>query len=315
MMAANIFEPVLIDPIRRGANKLYIVSGYATAAMAFHHLETVRAAGFDIGIELIVGMTSLDGISTSNHKGFQSLADSYGAKFVCSYVMNLPPVHSKVYAWCRSGNPVEAFIGSPNYTQNAFLKQREAISTCNPKRALDYFRSLLSDTIFCTHNDVEDFIRIHKQVYVDPESGGVHSPKPTIGGLRSITVSLLTRTGEIHKAAGLNWGQRDGREKNQAYIPLQAPVVRSDFFPVKGIHFTINTDDGKILICTRAQGDLGGKAIETPHNNSLLGEYFRNRIGLPSGAFVTKQALIDYGRTDVTFYKIDDETYFMDFSV
>jgi hypothetical protein len=44
-----------------------------------------------------------------------------------------------------------------------------------------------------------------------------------------------------------------------------------------------------------------------------LGEYFRHRLGLPSGALVTKEDLIRYGRTDVEFYKIDDETYYMNF--
>ena len=79
------------------------------------------------------------------------------------------------------------------------------------------------------------------------------------------------------------------------------------------MHFTINTDDNKTLIATRAQQN--GKAIHTPHNNSLIGEYFRMRLGLPNGAFVQKEDLIRYGRTDVDFYKIDDETYYMDFSV
>jgi hypothetical protein len=49
--------------------------------------------------------------------------------------------------------------------------------------------------------------------------------------------------------------------------------------------------------------------------NSLLGEYFRNRLGLPNGAFVTKADLDRYGRTDVVFYKFDDEEYLMDFSI
>ena len=63
----------------------------------------------------------------------------------------------------------------------------------------------------------------------------------------------------------------------------------------------------------RAQDN--GKAIETYGNNSQLGLYFRKRLGLPSGAFVTLIDLKKYGRTDVTFYKIDDENFFMDFSV
>lgn len=48
--------------------------------------------------------------------------------------------------------------------------------------------------------------------------------------------------------------------------------------------------------------------------NSELGEYFSYRLGLPSGAKVTKEDLERYGRTDVDFYKLDEETYYMDFS-
>ncbi len=114
-------------------------------------------------------------------------------------------------------------------------------------------------------------------------------------------------------ASGLNWGQREGREPNQAYLSLRSSVYQTDFFPARTIHFTVYTDDNKVLICTRAQDN--GKAIHTPHNNSLIGEYFRNRLGLTSGEYVTKDDLFAYGRTDVDFYKIDDETYFMDFSV
>jgi hypothetical protein len=68
-----------------------------------------------------------------------------------------------------------------------------------------------------------------------------------------------------------------------------------------------------VLICTRAQDNA--KAVHTPHNNSLIGEYFRSRLGVPSGGPVKLINLNRYGRHDVDFYKIDDETYFMDFSI
>ena len=96
-------------------------------------------------------------------------------------------------------------------------------------------------------------------------------------------------------------------------MKVEANVQRSGFFPERGVHFTVLTDDGKVLICTRAQDH--GKAIETPHNNSHIGEYFRRRLGLANGVPVSRLDLDKYGRTNVTFYKIDDETYYMDFSV
>lgn len=78
-------------------------------------------------------------------------------------------------------------------------------------------------------------------------------------------------------------------------------------------HFTVETDDGHTLILRVEQEN--DKAITTPLSNAQLGEYFRYRLGLPNGAYVRKCDLLKYGRTDVTFYKIDGEEFYMDFSV
>jgi hypothetical protein len=133
--------------------------------------------------------------------------------------------------------------------------------------------------------------------------------------IEQVKISLLSsRTGEVQNKGGLNWGQRPGREPNQAYIQLPPDVYNSDFFPRAPQCFTVVTDDNKIFICRRAEKDEQGQTIHTPQNNSYLGEYFRNRLGLANGAFVTRNDLERYGRTDVIFYKVGDE-YYMDFHV
>jgi len=73
------------------------------------------------------------------------------------------------------------------------------------------------------------------------------------------------------------------------------------------------TDDEFSFIAVRAQD--GDKAIHTPDGNYILGRYFRDRLGVDRGAPVVGDHLRAYGRTDVEFGKIDDETFFMDFSV
>jgi hypothetical protein len=124
-------------------------------------------------------------------------------------------------------------------------------------------------------------------------------------------LSLLTNKGDVGKRSGLNWGQRNNRNLNEAYIPLPKKISKTALFPV-GRHFTVVTDDDHtLLLRVEQQND---KAITTPLSNAQLGEYFRGRLGLSNGEYVTKQALINYGRTDVVFYKIDDEQFFMDFS-
>lgn len=133
--------------------------------------------------------------------------------------------------------------------------------------------------------------------------------------LSSVTTSLLDRSGKLPKRSGLNWGQRpeQGRNPNQAYIRIPAKVGRMGFFPERGDRFSLKTDDGKTFLCTVNQSK--GKAIHSCENNALLGTYFRNRLGVPSGQLVTRQHLDSYGRTDITFRKLGDKSYLMDFSV
>ncbi len=326
LITSDIYNKILMDPLNEGANKLYIVSGFASSAMAFHHSEQVKQTiKNNINIELIIGMTVSEGISLSNHRAFKQLAtQDLTSFFKCSYLYTGKQVHSKVYTWFNNDTPVIAYCGSANYSQQAFLfQQRESFVQCDPNNAKEYFGSLIDETILCDHPDVEDSIIIyHDRAYtrrpVPPETitttPNIPMSQPS-QDLPSVTVSFLANDGSLPERSGLNWGQRPEyrRNPNQAYIRLASDIYKSDFFPPKTVHFTVLTDDSKVLICTRAQEQYG-KAIETPHNNSLIGEYFRHRLGVPNGAFVTKEHLMQYGRHTVTFFKIDTETYYMDFS-
>ncbi len=326
MLTDNLFDKVLLYPLELGANQLYIVSGYATAAMAFNHLQKIRTEKKNLSVKLIIGMSGVDGLSESNHRGFRKIVqDDFKGEFECNYVKSLPSIHSKVYSWYRDDHPVKGFLGSANYTQIAFqrLTRKEVMAESSAQEGLAYFQSLMSQTISCTDVNADSLVAIYneRQYKATPKSkkqSGVQDVVPIIPThmnqeLQHIKVSLLVRGGDTPTKSGLNWGQRDNREPNQAYLSLKADVYNSDFFPERPIRFTVQTDDKQVLICTRAQDN--GKAIHTPQNNSLIGEYFRNRLGLDLGVYVTKEDLEAYGRTDVDFYKIDDETYFMDFSV
>ncbi len=317
----DLFNIALMQPAT-SANCLKIVSGYATSAMAFNHLKRLSN---NINIQLIVGMCPRDGLSKSNHQGFKKLVDEdYRDTFQCSYIENSPAVHSKVYVWCQDDKPVCAYTGSANYTQTSFFSsQHEILTECNPETALHYYNTLDRNTIYCNHIEVENVIKIfHDKSYLRYSNLIADNPISTsdsvvkeLVALESIQVSLLNRDGVVSSRSSLNWGQRpeEHREPNQAYIPLKSKIYNSSFFPNLGVDFTVLTDDNKVLICTRAQQN--GKAIHTPHNNSLIGIYFRNRLGVQEGRKVTKEHLEAYGRNYLTFFKIDDETYFMDFSV
>jgi len=85
----DLYNKILIEPLlNNDYNRLIIISGYATAAMAFHYLNDLKNNhSKNIEIDLIVGMTSKDGITASNHIGFKKLVnDDFSGKFKCRYI-------------------------------------------------------------------------------------------------------------------------------------------------------------------------------------------------------------------------------------
>lgn len=323
LITTDLFNNILLEPIRQGADELYIVSGYATATMATRHLDAARLIAGGIKVRLIVGMTPADGIEKTNHAGLIDLhRGAVGVDFKCNYVIDRPPVHAKIYSWFRAGQPFIGYVGSANYTQNAFsTSMRETLAEHDPVACFQYFDDLIGETIECTDEDAPDLIAIRESMLAGrrQEQDAIAEIESADGaaveGAEMVELPILARNGAMPMRSGLNWGQRpeQGREPNQAYLKVPSTVYRTDFFPNIGTHFTVFTDDDKTFVCTRAQAN--GKGIHTPLNNSLIGEYFRYRLGLPNGSPVTLEDLQHYGRDTVTFYKIDDETYYMDFSV
>ncbi|MCU7492385.1 MAG: NgoFVII family restriction endonuclease [Ignavibacteria bacterium] len=323
MLTGHLIKSILIEPVKKGADSLFIVSGFASPTMASKHIELIEEKlKTHINISLLIGMCPDGGLPLKDHISFIQLSQSLSKnQFRCSYLYDPPAVHSKVYIWCKENTPVYAFCGSANYTQTGFSEcQLEVMQPCDPKEALGYYNFLEGKSIYCTHGEVDNYIKFYipertpKNYSTDEEKESMYTLSD-VSAFPRVTVSFLERGGDLPKRSGLNWGQRPevGREPNQAYIRLPSSIYKTNFFPPRPVHFTVLTDDKKSIICARAQDN--GKAIHSTLNNSLLGEYFRNRLGLPNGAEVRKEDLVRYGRTDVDFYKIDEETYFMDFSV
>lgn len=312
----------MVKPVEAGADTLYVVSGYATGIMAMRHFDYLRGVRKDIKVRLIAGMYVQDGIVKNNHISFQELqSDKYDVDFQCRYVVERPPVHSKVYAWFAGKKPVVGYVGSANYTQNAFSNSmREVLYEASPELCRKYYEGLSGDTVMCDADNIEELISVYERrprgARTEEESEAESEEGIKVEGLDKVTLTLLdSSTGDVPRRSGLNWGQRpeEGRDPAQAYINIPVAMGRTGFFPDRHITFTVITDDNKQLVCVRAQD--GGKGLHTTLNNSHMGEYFRNRLGLTRDAYVGIADLQRYGRTDVDFYKIDDETYYLDFSV
>lgn len=312
---SDLENKVLIEPVKEGANELRIVSAYASPSMVAWHMQALADLELQpIQIKLIVGMCPFDGLSQVTNSGFKKLSEhDFGpdfSSFSCQYVYKTPAVHSKLYLWMKNGKPYKAFSGSANYTLKGFSKDcDEFITECNLDDAVAYFDKVESKTIYCTANEVENYIRIYR---TSPN----YSYEATMVDFNSEekqTLSFLTSAGEVPATSSLNWGQREHRDPNQAYIPLPSKISKTGFFPLNQRYFTVVADDGECFIMRVEQA--GNKAITTPSDNAEIGRYFRNRLGIHEGVKVTKEHFGAYGRSDVTFTKLDDEHFLMDFSV
>ena len=314
MITENLFDEVLVKPAQDGATELLALSGYVSLNMAHSHLDTNPIKRNQVRVKLIYGMARTEVVPTAEHEGFKMLETT--GRFECHYRVTTPAVHSKVYVWMADGIPIRAFVGSANYTHHGFGLGRgngEAMAPADPRVAYDYFEEIRRGSLEVGHPDMDLHIRL----------GNGERPVAAHEDCRVVSL-LMTRgagQGQVHNSAGLNWGFRGrpgyNRNLNEAYIQIGSQSRDDAFFPPAPNRFTVITDDGLRFEAVRAQKSEAGDAIETPppEGNSLLGAYFRRRIGIADGTFVTRDHLERYGRTDVEFCKIDEETFFMDFSV
>lgn len=274
ILKENLFEEVLVRPAEQ-YDELCIVSGFATPAMGALQLDIIKEKfdRQDIQINLVVGMTpSSLGISKPHHKNFVKLVNER-TMFNCSYLKpTAKPTHTKLYCWLKKGIPQEAFLSSANYTLNAFKEYQDEIATdCNPIEAYSYYKSKVTYSLYCTCDEANEMVRNSivrtlknsENEHIDLDA---HENKENI---EYVNLPLFSeRDNQIHAHSGLNWGQRNGREPNQAYIPIPAKIQKSKFFPPRGQYFSVLTDDGFPFVCVVAQDN--GKALHTTDRKSVV---------------------------------------------
>jgi hypothetical protein len=323
MITNDLYNTVLLAPAKADVqNELYIVSGYASATFLRRHLADLTAKKMHFTLHLIIGMPS----RKSDHEAFLQLHEAYPDNFKGYYYNGAVPLHSKVYAWFLNQTPACGFAGSANYSQYGFFsdKQINQMSNEAPQLIKNFYDTLRVDAIAMTEVEVES-----PTVESIPTATGSIAPGQIqwLEPNRSVRISFLDKNGDLPGTSGLNWGQRrerrinkktgavtfKQREPNQAYLSIKKTARAEGFLPEKGFTFTMLTDDKVVMDCVVAQD--GRKSVQTTNDNSELGRYMRGRLGVPNGTFLTAQHLEDYGRTDFTLIKIDDETFLFDFSV
>lgn len=301
----DIYQNLIINQYSSGLHNLDVLTGYASSSFIYHVIHNFQK----LQLNVVIGMAKSDGIKKWDHSEYIRIAKQTNRLQVKYYIGNRP-IHAKGILW-HNGYSKKAFIGSSNFSWNGFRDYEELMTEVNPISLESVFPT--TDLIDINDSLVDDLGIITDTI----DSNQPKNLKALSKNKVQISLPLFSeKTGDIQKSSGLNWGQRPeyNREPNQAYIPVPKAIHDNfpNFFPKHGEEFTVITDDGDSFICVLAQAN--SKAIETRHDNSILGKYFRKRLDLPLGKQVELNDLQRYGRTSVVLSKMGDNLYFMDFS-
>jgi len=297
-------------------DELIVLSGYLGPA-PINRLEDLP-----FQTRVIYGMYGSEGIKAGLHSTLIELQNNIENLNIFYSIL---PVHSKCYVWMRNHEIVHALIGSANFSTNGLTTPfREVLAettydTFEPLNA--YIQTILNNSISCLEVDIRRIVQ------------------PTVG-LDICLLSLLGDNNEVQNTAGLNWGQNPGNHTrpNDAYIKIRTQDIRNfpNFFPPKQLNPVSSDPRGRITRHNDSieiiwddgitmEGLLEGsqqindvcypKQISSFPIKSELGEYIRNRIGVPLGQPVRRHHLEHYGRLDVAVSILGDGVYRFDFSV
>jgi hypothetical protein len=300
------------------SDELVVISGYLGPK------PVARLEELPFNSRVIYGMYGAEGIKPSLHGSLTTIQNNVEN---LNIFYSKIPVHSKCYVWRRRGEIVHALIGSANFSVNGLTTP---------------FREVLAETTFDTFAPLNDYIThiFNNSIScLELDMIDVRQTNAIIGG-NICPVTLLGRDGEVQNAAGLNWGQNPNNHTtpNDAYIAIRTSHIRDypHIFPPKQLNpleidnrgkvqrhndsIEIIWDDGITM-----EGLLEGsqpiediiypKQISSFPAKAELGEYIRNRIGVPLGQPVRRHHLEAYGRLDIAISLISDGIYQFDFSV
>ncbi|WP_418178667.1 restriction endonuclease PLD domain-containing protein [Aliarcobacter lanthieri] len=241
-------------------------------------------------------------------------------------------VHSKCYVWKYQGNIIHALIGSANFSRNGLTTPNREVLTVASPMAYNDLHSYINYVDSISNNCIDITVGQH-QIRTNSLSNNIQN------NLNICRMTLLDRSGNVPQASGINWGHGNGHVTlNDAYIAIRKEYIRNYqfLFPPKQIAPRINLnqgrqqrhndiieilwDDGVVM-----EGLLEGnqtengliypKQISSFPNKNIMGNYLRQRLGLPQGSFVSYQDLQNYGRFDISVSLQGAGVYNFDFSV
>jgi len=306
------------------AEEAWLVSGYVTV-QALEELR-MQELGSEKPIHIVIGLSAIEALPGSAAAYLRFLDQRIRRAGGC-VVASRQPTHGKFYVFQKKLKTV-GYVGSSNLTVHGLFRRPE----CNVRVSEDTSKELLSlaRRLVTESDGLQSLVVVQSATTssVGSEMGSSrtqeHSALSEYRPLPRLDIPLRTREGSVPQKSGLNWWQGGGRERNpdEAYIPLRRDMLEraKEFFPNEarfGTTFECITDDGvhmKMMLEGR-QGNGYAKQITSAGHKAAFGNWIlRRKLRLPECTPVTRETLDRYGRDYVTFHKVSENLYYMDFS-
>lgn len=175
------------------------------------------------------------------------------------------------------------------------------------------YKRFITDTYFA-------YIKV--DILTDPIDAlrkiSISSEDVVIDFSQSIIIPLYSmKNGEkiIYSKSGLNQWNAGGRTRDfdEVYIPFNSTLreMYEGFFPPRDTPFEVMLPNGNTMSMKLCQENC--KALMSNPNKSLGKWLLRDVLKIPYGKIITYQDLLEIGIDSVSFKKIEDKKYMLDF--
>ena len=316
-------------------DELVVLSGYVGP----HPVRRLRA--LPLKTTVIYGMYGSEGVQRSLHAALlQENKNSDNVEILYSTL----PVHAKCYIWKYRGEVIHALVGSANFSMNGLttpFKEVLAETTADTFDPLDhYLKMVMDEAIKCEDAVVKNNRRRSRESQLND---GFYDPD-----VCRMPLYILEQGREVvPTASGINWGMAKLTGShvniNDAYIRIGADLLEQYplLFPMKqkepssdktvarrdhrhNDSIEIIWDDGTTMTgllegsiskTENGQRVLYPKQISTTPRKAILGQYLRQRMGIPEGRAITLADFQRYGRKTIDVSLQGEGIYYFDFSV
>lgn len=335
MFHDNLYNEVFTRHLKNGCDQLNIMGGWVGPAP----LADLKSTGLRCNV--VYGCLQSGKVRREQHSAFLStVQSSHDVNLYYKQSYN----HSKIYLWKQRGQPIDALVGSANFSASGLENDgQEVLFSVSDPRVLrqinDYLEDAFADSVACDAS-YSRFTGASSQ----PTKGLQNQSDQIISfAPPHAAISLLINKGsklQTHGAGGLNWGfQSSGqlapkRQASDAYIPIRSAIASQlpSLFPNGGLNPNLKKgqghrnaiavaeaifDDGETMKISFEGYDSTSQMVKQltsfPSKN-ILGKYLRRRLGVPEDSKIELEDLVRYGRTTIEVALLEEGIYYIDFS-